>query len=176
MKRLQLFILLSSFLPGAGPCLSSFAAREEPGAEIIQAPEPNLNTEYIEDIEDMGVEKELIVPPAASTTPQDETIFEVVDEAPQFPGGDSALNKWLSSEVRYPVRAMENGISGQVIIKFVVEKDGRITHPEIIKHVDKDLDREALRALKWMPKWIPAKNNGETVRAYHILPVNFNLL
>ena len=106
---------------------------------------------------------------------KEEEIFVAVEQQPEFPGGTAALMKWLANNVRYPQMALENGISGRVIVKFVVEKDGSVSGVTLVRGVDKDLDREAIRVVKSMPKWQPGKNNGQAVRCYFNLPVNFKL-
>ena len=83
--------------------------------------------------------------------------------------------KWLSNNIRYPEAAQQNGVQGRVIVRFVVEKDGSIGSPTIVKGVDKDLDQEALRVVRKMPKWQAGKNNGQPVRSYFNLPVTFRL-
>lgn len=104
-----------------------------------------------------------------------EKIFTAVEEQAKFPGGASALTEWISNNLRYPELAQANGIEGTVTVKFTVEKDGHLTDPVIVKGVDKDLDKEAIRIIKKMPKWIPGKNNGQVVRSYFTLPVSFSL-
>ncbi|MBD5419547.1 MAG: energy transducer TonB [Bacteroides sp.] len=104
-----------------------------------------------------------------------EKIFVAVEQPAEFPGGAAAMMKWLSNNIRYPESAQQNGISGRVVVKFVVEKDGSIGSPSIVKGVDRDLDQEALRVVKRMPKWQPGKNNGQAVRSYFNLPVTFRL-
>lgn len=106
---------------------------------------------------------------------EEEKIFVAVEQQAEFPGGQGALMKWLSNNIRYPEAAQQNDIQGRVIVKFVVEKDGSIGHATIVKGVDKDLDREALRVVNKMPKWQPGKNNGQPVRSYFNLPVTFRL-
>lgn len=106
---------------------------------------------------------------------KEEEIFVAVEQPAEFPGGQAALMKWLSQNIRYPEAAQQNDIQGRVIVKFVVEKDGSIGQASIVKGVDKDLDREALRVVKKMPKWQPGKNNGVAVRSYFNLPVTFKL-
>lgn len=104
-----------------------------------------------------------------------EKIFEAVEEQAVFPGGQAALMKWLSSNIKYPELAQQNNVEGKVTVKFTVEKDGSISNPVVAKGVDKDLDREAVRVVKRMPKWKPGKNNGVAVRSYFYLPVVFRL-
>ncbi len=102
-------------------------------------------------------------------------VFDVVEQMPSFPGGDAELMKFLSTHIKYPVVAEENGIQGRVIATFVVERDGSITDVKVIKSVDPSLDKEAIRVLKSMPKWIPGKQNGSTVRVKYTVPVTFRL-
>lgn len=123
-----------------------------------------------------AVQEQVIVKePEPEVKPQEEEIFQAVEQQAEFPGGQAALMKWLSQNIRYPEQAAANDIQGRVIVKFVVEKDGSIGATEILKGVDKDLDREALRVVKKMPKWQPGKNNGVAVRSYFNLPVTFKL-
>jgi protein TonB len=102
-------------------------------------------------------------------------VFDVVEQMPSFPGGDAALMQYLSSHIKYPVVAEENGIQGRVIATFVVERDGSITDVKVVKSVDPSLDKEAIRVLKSMPKWIPGKQNGSAVRVKFTVPVTFRL-
>ncbi|MBR2234250.1 MAG: energy transducer TonB [Prevotella sp.] len=102
-------------------------------------------------------------------------IFEVVEQMPQFPGGDAALMQYLSSHIKYPVVAEENGIQGRVVCTFVVERNGSITDVRVVKSVDPSLDKEAVRVIKSMPNWIPGKQNGSAVRVKYTVPVTFRL-
>lgn len=113
--------------------------------------------------------------PEVKEKPKEEEIFVAVEQQAEFPGGQAALMKYLSNNIRYPEAAQQNDIQGRVIVKFVVEKDGSIGNVTIAKGVDKDLDREAIRVVKKMPKWQPGKNNGVAVRSYFTLPVTFKL-
>ncbi len=107
--------------------------------------------------------------------PEPEKVFEVVEQMPTFPGGQSALFDYLSKHIRYPVIAEENGIQGRVILTFVVEKSGSITDIQVVKSVDPSLDKEAKRVVSTMPAWIPGKQNGSSVRVKFTLPVTFKL-
>ena len=102
-------------------------------------------------------------------------VFDVVEQMPSFPGGDAELMKFLSTHIKYPVVAEENGIQGRVIATFVVERDGSISDVKVIKSVDPSLDKEAIRVLQSMPKWIPGKQNGSAVRVKYTVPVTFRL-
>ncbi len=123
-----------------------------------------------------AVQEQVVVKePEPEVKPKEEEIFVAVEQQAEFPGGTAAMMKWLNNNVRYPESAQQNDIQGRVIVKFVVEKDGSIGKAEILKGVDRDLDREALRVVKKMPKWQPGKNNGVAVRSYFNLPVVFKL-
>lgn len=102
-------------------------------------------------------------------------VFDVVEEMPQYPGGPQALFEFLGKNVRYPAEAEKAGIQGRVIATFVVEKDGSISEPTVVKSVDPLLDAEALRVISAMPKWKPGKQNGEVVRVKYTVPLSFNL-
>jgi protein TonB len=118
--------------------------------------------------------KEVIAQPEPPK--EEETkVFDVVEQMPSFPGGPAALMQFLSSNIKYPVVAEENGIQGRVVCTFVVEKDGSITDVRVVKSVDPSLDKEAMRVVKSMPKWIPGKQNGSAVRVKYTVPVTFRL-
>ena len=104
-----------------------------------------------------------------------EEIFRSVEQMPQFPGGDQALLKFLSSHINYPPMAAENNVQGKVQLQFVVEKDGRVGEVKVIRSVDKDLDKEAVRVVKLLPKFTPGRQNGQPVRVWYTLPVQFKL-
>lgn len=107
--------------------------------------------------------------------PEPEKIFTAVEEEPQFPGGISELYKWLSNNIRYPEMAAQNNIQGRVIVQFVVEKDGSVGEVVVKRGKDPDLDKEAVRVVKSLPKFIPGKMNGQSVRVWYTLPINFKL-
>lgn len=102
-------------------------------------------------------------------------VFDVVEQMPSFPGGPSALMQYLSSNIKYPVVAQENGVQGRVVVSFVVERDGSITDVQVARSFDPSLDREAQRVVRSMPKWIPGKQNGQAVRVKYNVPVSFRL-
>ncbi len=102
-------------------------------------------------------------------------VFDVVEQMPSFPGGNAALMKYLSENVKYPVVAQENGVQGRVVVSFVVEKDGHITDVKVVRSVDPSLDKEAARVVRSMPSWIPGKQNGSAVRVKYNVPVSFRL-
>lgn len=118
---------------------------------------------------------EEIAAPEPPKHEEENKVFDVVEQMPAFPGGPAALMQYLSSHVKYPAVAEENGISGRVTIQFVVERDGSVTDVRTMKSVDPSLDREAERVVKSMPKWIPGKQNGSPVRVKYFVPVVFRL-
>lgn len=105
----------------------------------------------------------------------DDRIFDVVEVNAEFPGGEEALFKWLSENIKYPSIAKEQEIQGRVMLQFVVNRDGSIVDIKILKSPDKSLSKEAERVVKMMPKWKPAKQGNKTVRSNFRLPVNFRL-
>lgn len=106
---------------------------------------------------------------------EEQKVFDVVEQMPEFPGGQAALLKWISEHIKYPAVAEENGIQGRVVATFVVERDGSVTDVQIARSIDPSLDKEAIRVLKQMPKWIPGKQNGSAVRVKYTVPVTFKL-
>ncbi len=102
-------------------------------------------------------------------------VFFIVEEMPDFPGGQLALRKFIAQAIKYPVIAQENGIQGKVFVNFVVEKDGSVTKATIARGVDPSLDKEALRVVNSLPKWKPGKQGGKPVRVSYTVPINFVL-
>ncbi len=107
--------------------------------------------------------------------PVEEEVFMVVENMPEFPGGMGELMKFLSKNIKYPTIAQENGVQGRVIVQFVVNKDGSIVDPVVVRSVDPYLDKEALRVVKAMPKWKPGMQRGKAVRVKYTVPVTFKL-
>ena len=119
--------------------------------------------------------KEIIVQEAEKPKEEETKVFDVVEQMPSFPGGMGALMQYLSSHIKYPVVAEENGIQGRVICTFIVERDGSITDTRVARSVDPSLDKEAVRVINSMPRWIPGKQNGTACRVKFTLPVTFKL-
>ena len=107
--------------------------------------------------------------------PDDNDVFMIVEDAPEFPGGTNALLEYLRKNMIYPDSCRENNIQGRVIVTFIVEKDGSITEPEVIKSVNRLFDAEALRLVSKMPKWKPGRQGGEVHRVKYTIPINFRL-
>lgn len=107
--------------------------------------------------------------------PEEQQIFQIVEEMPEFPGGMGECLKFLMKNAKYPTISQENGVQGKVSVKFVIEKDGSIADPVVVRGVDPYLDKEALRVVKSMPKWKPGKQRGKPVRVSYTVPVIFKL-
>ena len=147
--------------------------------EVLNVVEDNVETESIEvnTEDDKEVEVVIAAPVEAPVEEEEEeVVFVVVESMPEFPGGQQALFRFLSENVKYPVIAQENGIQGRVICQFVVNKDGSIVDVEVARSGgDPSLDKEAVRGIKSMPKWKPGKQRGKPVRVKYTVPVNFKL-
>jgi len=102
-------------------------------------------------------------------------VYDVVEKMPEYPGGDQALMEFLSKHIEYPTVAQENGIQGKVILGFVVSKRGKVEDVQILRSLDPNLDKEALRVVKLLGYWIPGEQNGEKVSTRYTLPVVFRL-
>jgi TonB family protein len=121
-------------------------------------------------------DNQLILSTLNDTTPKNKgKIFTAVEHVPAFPGGLPAFYTYLNKNIKYPAKARENGAQGRVIISFVVEKDGSLTNARVVRSVEKDIDKEALRVIKLSPKWSPGMQNGKTVRVAYSVPISFTL-
>lgn len=125
-------------------------------------------SEYVEIKEDAIV--------VVEEEPEEEKIFQVAEDMPEFPGGQAALFKYLKDNIKYPSICQENGTQGRSTIQFVVNRDGSIVEPVVVRSAgDPYLDKEALRVIKSMPKWKPGMQRGKAVRVKFTLPVTFKL-
>ena len=106
---------------------------------------------------------------------EEEQVFYIVEEMPEFPGGELALRKFLANAIKYPVIAQENGIEGKVYVSFVVGKDGQVTNARVVRSVDQSLDKEALRVVNSLPSWKPGLQRGQPVRVAFSVPIHFVL-
>ena len=154
-----------------------------------ETPEVSTEFEVVED--DAEIKNELIVNAEVTEETQnieitpvkieeeeeeeDVQIFTVVENDPEFPGGMEALYKYLRENIKYPQLARDNNITGKVYVTFVVERDGSIANPRVLKDIGGGCGAEAIRVVKAMPKWTPGKQRGKAVRVQFNLPVSFNL-
>ena len=148
----------------------------EKSEEVFTAKNVESDNTSREQLENLNKQVKVEVPePVKKEEPKKDEIFKSVEQPPTFPGGDAALMKYLSSHLQYPTMAQENNIQGKVIVQFVVEKDGHVGDVKVVRSVDKDLDREAIRVCKSLPKFTPGRQNGQAVGVWYTLPVNFKL-
>ena len=133
--------------------------------DIMASTEDNVEWVDLDDYDVVEVEPE----------PEEEEIFMVVEDQPEFPGGTAALLEYLRKNIKYPAICRENNIQGRVLVTFIVNKDGAIVEPEVVKSVNPSLDKEALRVISQMPNWKPGSQRGKPVRVKYTVPVNFRL-
>ncbi|MDR0602676.1 MAG: energy transducer TonB [Bacteroidales bacterium] len=125
--------------------------------------------------EQLEVEEVVYVEDTREEEVKEAEIFTVVEELPEFPGGDEARQKFLKDNLEYPRIARETGLEGRVQIGFVVEPDGRLTNFKVLRGRAPSLDEEALRVAKLMPKWKAGKQRGKAVRVQYQMPITFTL-
>ena len=151
--------------------------------EVKPPPPPPPPPEIIEIVEDeVEIEKELEIEETETDEDEiieieedDEEFFMVVENMPEFPGGDLGLMKFIQKNVRYPAIAKEYNITGKVYVSFIVDKQGNVTNVKIVRGVDKNLDAEAKRVVSSLPKYKPGKQRGKPVRVMFTIPINFTL-
>tara|TARA_B100001175_G_scaffold309389_1_gene311013 strand:+ start:42 stop:692 length:651 start_codon:yes stop_codon:yes gene_type:complete len=142
-----------------------------PPPEIIEIVEDEVEIENEVEIEETDTDEDEIV----EIEEDDEEFFMVVENMPEFPGGDLGLMKFIQKNVRYPAIAKEYNITGKVYVSFIVDKQGSVTNVKIVRGVDKNLDAEALRVVSLLPKYKPGKQRGKAVRVMFTIPINFTL-
>ena len=118
---------------------------------------------------------EEIVVQKPKTLDSEEQIFFIVEDMPEFPGGEIALRQYIGNSVKYPADAVKDGTQGKVYITFVVSKDGTIANAKIARSVSPSLDAEALRVVNSLPVWKPGKQRGQAVNVSYTVPINFKL-
>ncbi|MDE5744584.1 MAG: energy transducer TonB [Paramuribaculum sp.] len=130
----------------------------------------------VDDIINAQEHKDVVVVEEKKPEHDDNYVFESVEQNAAFPGGDAALLKWLADHMNYPQTALDNGVQGTVRVRFVVKKDGTVGDAKVLKPVDPALDKEAIRVVKALPKFIPGKMNGHAVNCYFTVPVKFRII
>jgi protein TonB len=134
--------------------------------------EEELEIESTEIDEDAMIEFEEMPEEEVVEEPE---IFQVVEDPPQFPGGEEELFKYLGKSIQYPPMAKDAGVSGVVYVTFVVNEDGSISDVEVLRGIGAGCDKEAIRVVKNMPKWKPGKQRGKSVKVQFNLPIRFTL-
>ncbi len=136
------------------------------------------STDFDQGTDDLNIVREHkneVIVEEKKPEPVEDKVFTSVEQMPQFPGGDVALLKYISDHIKYPTIAMENNVQGKVVVQFVVTRDGSIGEVKVARGKDPDLDKEAVRVVKTLPKFIPGKMNGQAVNVWYTLPINFKL-
>ena len=149
--------------------------------EVLNIVEDDVEIEDELEIEDSEADDETVIDVAPVIVAEEEEeedaseVFFIVEDMPEFPGGEIALRKYIGSAVKYPVIAQENGIQGKVYVTFVVGKDGKVYNASIARGVDPSLNKEALRVVNSLPRWKPGKQRGKAVNVSYTVPINFVL-
>ncbi|MCC6369788.1 MAG: energy transducer TonB [Bacteroidia bacterium] len=156
------------------PVIKDDAVEEEPQKLQDDVKDTNVGEKDQEGDKDLVAPPTEVAGPAETAAPE---IFTIVEENAEFPGGITAMQKYMRDNTQYPAVAREAGISGKCFLKFVVNENGDISNVEILKGVPgcPDCDREAIRVVKSMPKWKPAKMTGRSVKCYFNLPFSFKI-
>ena len=160
------------FIPVAALLAAACAGNSEPKTAIVMdkdgTREVVIDEQTVEQMEEMAAKQDKVAKGNSE-------VYDMVEQAPQFPGGPQALMKWLGENLRYPVAAQEAGVQGRVICQFVIQADGTIGETKIMRGVSPELDAEALRVVKAMPAWTPGMQDGQAVNVRYTLPVTFRL-
>ncbi len=149
--------------------------------EVLNIVDDDVEIEDELEIEDTEADDETVIDVAPVIVAEEEEeeedtqVFFIVEDMPEFPGGELALRKYIGNAIKYPVIAQENGIQGKVYVTFVVGKDGSVSNASIARGVDPSLDKEALRVVNSLPKWKPGKQRGKPVNVSYTVPINFVL-
>ena len=106
---------------------------------------------------------------------EENQVYPVTETKPQYPGGEAALMQYIASAIQYPTTAINANVQGRLVVQFIVEKDGSIGEAKVARSCHPELDKEALRVVKNLPKFIPGKHDGQDVRCMFALPINFKL-
>jgi len=125
--------------------------------------------------DDMVIDVAPVIQTAAEEEEEETQVFFIVEDMPEFPGGELALRQYIANAIKYPVIAQENGIQGRVYVTFVVNTDGSVSDARIARGVDPSLDKEALRVVNQLPKWKAGMQRGKPVRVSYTVPINFVL-
>jgi len=117
-----------------------------------------------------------VVPGPEELSDEDEDYTSIVfEEIPEFPGGEEKMAEYIYKQIQYPEAALIHRISGRVTVTVIIEKDGSLNQIEVVRGVDADLDKEAVRIIKGMPKWVPGRQNGKEISMKYAIAINFRL-
>jgi len=107
--------------------------------------------------------------------PNKEGVYMMIEKMPQYPGGEKALLDYISQNMKYPLEAQQKGIQGKILIRFVVNKVGKVERAEVVRGLEPSIDKEGLRVINSLPNWIPGEQKGEKVSVYYTIPITFQL-
>ena len=142
----------------------------------IQDNEAEVETTDFNSEDEADARVEIQAPIAPPEEEEEEQVIHIrVEKMPEFPGGQDALNRYLVRNIKYPLLAQENGIQGRVVCQFVVNSDGSIVDIAVVRGVEESLDKEAVRVIKSMPKWVPGRHGGKAVRVKFTQNIRFKL-
>lgn len=147
-------------------------------AEVINIVEDDVEIDDELDIADVEADQDTeveIVQMQEEEEVEEEEVFYIVENMPEFPGGDVALRTYIVQNVKYPEIAKENGLSGKVFVQFVINQKGEVQDVKIARGVDPALDKEAIRVVQNLPKWKPGSQRGKPVKVSYTVPINFQL-
>ncbi len=146
--------------------------------EVLNIVEDDVEIEDELEIEDTESDQETVVEIVAIEEEEEEEeaqVFFIVENMPEFPGGQLELRKHIAQNVKYPEIAKENGIQGKVFVQFVVNQNGEVEDAKVVRGVDPSLDKEAIRVINNLPKWTPGSQRGKPVKVSFTVPINFQL-
>jgi len=155
-------------------------AKDEEVKEEFKSQEQLTNTKVAISIADVKGNDEkgkdiADIKQAVTQVEEPDHVYQVIEQMPQYPGGESELMSYIAKNLKYPVIAQENGIQGKVVLRFVVSKSGVVDKIEVVRSLDPACDKEAVRVVKTLQRWIPGKQNGVNVSVYYTLPIAFKL-
>lgn len=146
---------------------------EEPMPTIEEVKQNDVGAENVEGTGEVIFDEP--VQEVVAESNDDDKIFTVVEQPAEYPGGLEAMYKYLQKNVKYPASARRMGVEGSVFVSFVVDREGKISDPQIVKGISADCDKEAIRVVSTMPPWKPGKQNGRAVKSRFVLPIKFKL-
>lgn len=161
--------------------------QEEVKPQPVEVPKQTTQLEIVNDdveVEDIEINAEVeqnevleeyVAPEVVEEEVQEQEIFQIVEQMPEFPGGEGKLMEYVAKNIKYPQIARETGIQGRVFVGFVVETDGSISNVKLLRGIGGGCDEEAMRVIKSLPKWKPGKQRGKAVRVSYQIPVFFKL-
>jgi protein TonB len=155
----------------------------KPDEEVAEEEEPKLQQEVVDAKAAVGAvtydqgtdDITAPLPTDDKQVTEEEETFTFVEQMPEYPGGVKALMQWIYKHIKYPDIAQENGITGTVVVNFVVDTDGKISNVKILRGIDPSCDEEAMRVVRALPPWKPGKQGGKAVRVYYTLPIKYVL-